>query len=52
MTSNVLIWYPFDNGNSVGKLGSENGIIIRDEEHSDGRHLKLSRAISVRAAEK
>jgi hypothetical protein len=43
MTSNVLIWYPFDNGNSIGKLGSENGIIIRDEEHPDGARITLER---------
>jgi hypothetical protein len=43
MTSNVLIWYPFDNGNNGGKLGSENGIIIRDEEHPDGARITLER---------
>src|ERR1700730_4105869 len=43
MTSNVLIWHPFDNGNSIGKLGSENGIITRDAEHIDGARITLER---------
>lgn len=43
MSLNVLIWHPFDSGNSIGKLGSENGIIIRDGEHIDGARITLER---------
>jgi hypothetical protein len=43
MTSNVLIWHPFDNGTSIGNLGSENGIITRDVEHIDGARITIER---------
>lgn len=43
MNSNLLIWHPFDNGTSVGDVGSESGIIIRDVEHSDGARITLER---------
>lgn len=43
MNSNALIWYPFDGGDSIGKLGSENGIIVRDGEHIDGARITLER---------
>jgi hypothetical protein len=38
-----MSWYPFDNGKSIGQRGSENGIIIRDEEHGDGARITLER---------
>jgi hypothetical protein len=36
-------WYAFDSGKSVGQRGSENGLIIRDEEHGDGARITLER---------
>ena len=36
-------WYPFDGGQTVGQLGLEGGIILRDEEHMDGARITLER---------
>jgi hypothetical protein len=36
-----MSWYPFDNGKSIGQRGSERGVIIRDEEHSEGARITL-----------
>jgi len=36
-------WYAFDRGKSIGQQGSEDGIIVRDEEHSDGARITLER---------
>ena len=36
-------WQPFGNGGSLGQRGSENGIILRDEEHPDGARIALER---------
>jgi hypothetical protein len=36
-------WYPFGNGQSIGQIGSEGGIILRDEEHADGARITLER---------
>jgi hypothetical protein len=36
-------WIPFDGGSSVGQRGSENGIILRDEEHEEGARITLER---------
>ena len=36
-------WNPFDAGKSIGQRGSENGVIIRDEEHADGARITLER---------
>jgi hypothetical protein len=38
-----MSWYAFDNGQSIGQRGSENGIIVRDEEHGDGARITLER---------
>jgi hypothetical protein len=40
-------WYLFDEGRSVGLLGTEEGIIIRDEEHPDGARITLEREAST-----
>lgn len=37
------MWWPFDNGATVGQLGSEGGIIVRDEEHESGARATLER---------
>ena len=36
-------WYAFDQGKSVGQYGSENGTILRDDEHSEGARITLER---------
>ena len=36
-------WYPFDNSNTVGKEGSEKGVILYDEAHSHGARITLER---------
>ncbi|WP_349656790.1 hypothetical protein [Xanthomonas sp. 10-10] len=40
-------WTSFDNGSSIGHIGSESGIIIRDSEHRLGGRITLERAGSV-----
>jgi hypothetical protein len=37
------MWYPFDNGHSVGTVGSEMGVIVMDEEHGAGLRVTLER---------
>jgi hypothetical protein len=36
-------WNPFDHGKSLGLTGTENGIILCDEEHPDGSRITLER---------
>lgn len=36
-------WHAFDNGQTIGQPGSENGIIIRDDEHDSGARITLER---------
>jgi hypothetical protein len=36
-------WYPFDAGSTIGGTGTENGIILRDEEYSQGARITLER---------
>lgn len=38
-----MMWHQFNDGKSLGQRGSENGIIIRDEEHLDGSRITLER---------
>ncbi len=40
------MWRPFDDGVTVGRLGSEGGIIVRDEEHALGARITLERNCS------
>jgi len=35
------MWNPFDEGRTVGTQGSENGMILRDEEHRLGARMTL-----------
>lgn len=37
------MWYPFDNGSTLGQKGSEDGETIRDEEHPLGSRITLER---------
>jgi hypothetical protein len=41
MTDRDMAWRAFDGGNSLGKHGSEDGKIIRDEELIDGARITL-----------
>lgn len=40
-------WENFDKGTSIGTSGSENGIIIRDEENSFGARITLEKDGSI-----
>ena len=40
-------WNPFDDGATLGQNGSEEGTIIRDEEHSLGARITLERAAGI-----
>ena len=40
-------WNPFDEGNSIGTIGSEDGKILRDEENSFGARITLEENGSV-----
>lgn len=35
------MWYIFDNSNSIGKKGSEGGIILSDFENSNGARITI-----------
>ena len=35
------MWEPHDSGKTIGQTGSEDGVIIADEEHSDGARITL-----------
>lgn len=36
-------WYPFHKGSTIGQSGSEDGIIVRDEQHPIGARITLER---------
>jgi hypothetical protein len=36
-------WYLMDRGKTIGQVGSEDGLIIRDDEHSGGARITLER---------
>lgn len=36
-------WHPFANGGTLGTKGSEDGVILRDEEHTRGARITLER---------
>ncbi len=40
-------WHPFENGGTLGQSGSEQGVIVHDEEHSLGARITLERAARV-----
>ena len=40
-------WNPFDQKKTIGTQGSENGIIIRDEENSFGARITLEENSSI-----
>jgi len=40
-------WQPFENGGTLGQTGSEEGAIVRDEEHLLGARITLERDCRV-----
>jgi hypothetical protein len=34
-------WLAYDNGNSIGQVGAEGGVILLDEEHGSGGRMTL-----------
>ncbi len=40
-------WYTFENGETLGQKGSENGTILLDEEHTLGARITLERNTDV-----
>ena len=36
-------WFAFDNGRSIGKISTEGGVILRDEEHTKRVRITLKR---------
>ena len=36
-------WIAFEDGSTVGSIGSEDGVILRDERHTDGARITLER---------
>jgi len=40
-------WNPFDEGNSIGTIGSEDGKILKDEENSFGTRITLEENGSI-----
>ena len=36
-------WHPYAEGRTIGERGSEEGVILRDEEHSEGARITLER---------
>jgi hypothetical protein len=37
------IWHAAENGSTIGQLGSEEGLILEDDEHSGGARITLER---------
>jgi hypothetical protein len=42
-----MSWNSFDNGGTIGAKGSEEGVILRDEEHDRGSRITLERDADV-----
>lgn len=38
-------WHSFEDGSTLGQTGSEQGVIVHDEEHSLGARITLERAV-------
>jgi hypothetical protein len=37
------MWKSFDGGSSINQIGSENGIIVKDEEHENGARITIEK---------
>jgi hypothetical protein len=40
-------WHRFENGGTLGKTGSEEGTVVRDEEYSLGARITLERDCGI-----
>jgi len=40
-------WYAFDGGGTIGAAGSEDGVIMRDDEHANGARITLERDSTI-----
>jgi hypothetical protein len=40
-------WHPFNSGAALGQAGSEEGVIVYDEEHPLGARITLERAARI-----
>ena len=38
-------WVAFDDDRSIGKAGTEGGVILRDDEHEQGARITLKRGV-------
>ena len=38
-----MSWQPFDDGATIGQRGSDDGVILRDDEHELGARITLER---------
>lgn len=44
---NAVTWHVFDEGRTLGAIGSEGGEILHDEEHTEGARVTLERNGSI-----
>ncbi len=42
-----MAWRAFDDGRTIGSSGSEQGVIVRDDEHDDGARITLERDCAI-----
>jgi hypothetical protein len=35
-----MAWMPFEDGSTVGQIGSDGGVIVLDHEHTDGARIE------------
>jgi hypothetical protein len=47
MTGQSNHWNPFEDGKTIGKPGSENGVILEDEEYAAGARITLESGTDV-----
>lgn len=36
-------WFVYDEGSTIGSMGAEGGVVLRDEEHESGARVTLKR---------
>ena len=42
-----MVWVAVENGATIGTLGSEGGVIERDEEHADGARITIEQGGTI-----
>jgi hypothetical protein len=47
MTVQSNHWSPFEGGETIGKRGSENGVILEDEEYASGARITLEGSAEI-----